>query len=200
MKRTDVNARTGRGCWLAHYALTEWRDYRRYGSGAGYPSMSSDAAARERARTATRVDGAAAYRGRVDVGDAGKSVPREPPPMPKETRQPARARIPEIHGIGGIGRDVDRALGAAWVVTGLHSIGLLAALFAALALWVSAGSLADDLGSPHPLDPARERAEAIEMQAWAQCKTRETERTKRALALGKLRRRYQRTVDGEDGA
>jgi hypothetical protein len=102
--------RPGRGCWLAHHCLLDWRDYRRHGSQVGYPSMSSDAAARERAQTATVTDGEAAYRGRVEVGDKGKTVPKDPPPMPKETKPSARSRVPPLAHGGGRARDVDRAL------------------------------------------------------------------------------------------
>lgn len=100
----------GRGCWLAHHALLAWRDYRLYGSQVGYPSMSSDAAARERAQTATRTDGKAAYTGRVEVGDKGKTVAKVPPPTPKETRRPASSRTPPMAFGSGIAGEVDRAM------------------------------------------------------------------------------------------
>ena len=45
---------------------------------------------------ATDTQGAAAYRGRVEVNDDGKTVAKDPPPMPKETRIASGSRAPDI--------------------------------------------------------------------------------------------------------
>ena len=62
----------------------------------GWPSESLEARAMRLAAGATDTQGQAAYRGRVEVNDEGKTVPRDPPPFPKETRASGGARIPDI--------------------------------------------------------------------------------------------------------
>lgn len=78
----------------AEHCMTVWAAWHIGYEEYGWPTYSSEVSAQQRARTATVVDGVAAYRGRVEVGQ--KTVPREPPPMPKETRCGSRTRVPEI--------------------------------------------------------------------------------------------------------
>lgn len=75
----------------------------------GWPHESSEVRAFHRAQTKTVTDGIAAYRGRVEVNDDGKTVPKDPPPMPKETRASSRSRIPDIDG-ARLGPQVHRHL------------------------------------------------------------------------------------------
>ena len=96
-------------CWYARFAMRIWRDWKVAEQERGWPTKSSEVVAQHRARTATVVDGAAAYRGRVEVGDNGRTVPKEPPPMPKETRPSAGPRIPDIDR-ARLGPEVDRCI------------------------------------------------------------------------------------------
>lgn len=69
----------------ADHAMRVWRDWYVTGEERGWPSQSSEARAYERAKSATRTDGAAKWR------KAGIA-----PDMPKETRRQSGPVVPNI--------------------------------------------------------------------------------------------------------
>lgn len=75
----------------------------------GWPSESSELRAFHRAQTKTRTNGIAAYHGRVEVDEGGRTAPKIPPPMPKETRPSTGPRIPRTD-MARLGPHVDRLL------------------------------------------------------------------------------------------
>lgn len=96
----------------AEHALEVWAawawDRREY----GWPHESSEVRAYLMAQTKTETQGEAAYRGRIEVEDEDgkiRLVPKEPPPMPKDTRVSARPRVPEVDR-ARLGPQIDRLL------------------------------------------------------------------------------------------
>lgn len=85
-------------CQFADHAMQVWRTWVTSQREHGWPSQSAEARAYERAKTATKVDGVAAWRGQGT-----------PPDMPKETRPKAGSSIPD-HDRAKLGPAVDRHL------------------------------------------------------------------------------------------
>lgn len=82
----------------ASHCMDVWATWWAGQSEYGWPSMSSEVVAQQRAQTATRIDGVARWRGKGD-----------PPTMPKESRPAASCRIPKIDP-AKLGPEVDRHL------------------------------------------------------------------------------------------
>lgn len=94
-------------CRYARHGMDVWREWIITREDKGWPSFSSEVQAQHRAQTATVVDGVARFRGRVEL--EGKTVPREPPDMPKETRPSAGSKIPDID-LARLGPKVNRQI------------------------------------------------------------------------------------------
>lgn len=83
--------------WVGHH-LEVWAHWILARDDIGWPSESIEARAMRLAAGRTETRGAARYRGRVVVDDDGTTVPKDPPPFPKETRPGGRPRTPPLDG------------------------------------------------------------------------------------------------------
>lgn len=83
-----------------------------------------------------------------------------------------------------------------WIATGAASSGWLTLLLLVAAIGAAYPAISeheDDIG------PRVSDAERQSLAEWAGERERENE-LRRRLALGQMRKRYRRTIDGEDGA
>lgn len=85
----------------AKQCMEIWAAWQAGADERGWPSESVEGRAMQSAKTGTNTKGQAAYRGRVVIaededGNPVKTVAKDPPPYPKETRAAARSRLPNI--------------------------------------------------------------------------------------------------------